>query len=316
MCIDYSQTISLFTALDAYPLPNIDSIINEVAKWKCISTLDLKSAYHQIKIRPEDRPYTAFQSGSELYQWKVLPFGLTNAVPAFQRLMNKFIKRNQLKGVNVYLDNLTVGGKDQQSHDQNLKALEQAALKEHFTFNENMCQFNRSQINLLGHLVGNDVIKPDPERITALNELKPSKTKKELQRILGLFSYYAKWVPNLSQIIRPLVETKAFPLSEEASEAIRIMKNKLANATLQLINESLPFTLETDASDFAIGATLNQNGRPVAFHARTLNNAEQKHSSVEKEAYAVIEALRKVETFTFGQTLRFSYRPTKCFIYA
>ena len=215
--------------------------------------------------------------------------------------MNEFIKRNQLKGVNVYLDNLTVGGEDQQSHDQNLKALKQAALKEHFTFNENKCQYNRSQINLLGHLVGNGVIKPDAERITALNELKLPKTKKELQRILGLFSYYAKGVPNFSQIIRPLVQTKAFPLSEEASEAIRIMKNKLANATLQPINKSLLFTVETDASDFAIGATLNQNGRPVAFHARTLNNAEQKHSSVEKEAYAIIEALRKWKHLLLGR---------------
>ena len=82
MCIDYSQTINLFTQLDAYSLPSIESIVNEVAKWNCISTLDLKSAYHQIEIRPEDRPYTACQSGSELYQWKVWPFGLTNAVPA------------------------------------------------------------------------------------------------------------------------------------------------------------------------------------------------------------------------------------------
>ena len=102
MCIDYSQTINLFTDLEAYPLPSIDAIVNEVAKWKCISTLDLKSAYHQIKIRPEDRPFTAFQLGSELYQWKVMPFGLTNAVLAFQRVMNEFIERYQLKGVNVY----------------------------------------------------------------------------------------------------------------------------------------------------------------------------------------------------------------------
>ena len=126
MCRLQSNT-QFIHRLDAYPLPSIDSIIYEVAKWKCISTLDLKSAYHQIKIRPEDWPYTAFQSGSELYQWKVLLFGLTNAVPAFQRLMNEFNKRNQLKEVNVYLDNLTVGGEDQQSHDQNLKALKQSA---------------------------------------------------------------------------------------------------------------------------------------------------------------------------------------------
>ena len=142
MCIDYSQTINLFTELDAYPLPSIDSIVNEVAKWKFISNLDLKSAYHQIKIQPEDRPYTAFQSGKELYQWKVMPFGLTNAVPAFQRVMHSFIEKYQLKGVNVYLDNLTVGGFDQASHDENLKALKKAASKENFTFNEDKCHYN------------------------------------------------------------------------------------------------------------------------------------------------------------------------------
>ena len=129
MCIDYSQTINLFPHLDAYPLPSISSIVNQVAKWKYISTLDLKSAYHQIQIRPKDRLYTAFQLQSELYQWKVMPFGLTNAVPAFQRMMNQFIKRHDLKYVNVYLDNITVGGMDQISHDENLKALKEAAKK-------------------------------------------------------------------------------------------------------------------------------------------------------------------------------------------
>ena len=78
MCIDYSQTINLFTNLDAYPLPSISSLVNQVAKWKYISTLDLKSAYHQIQIRPKDRPYTAFQSGSQLYQWKVMPSQLSS----------------------------------------------------------------------------------------------------------------------------------------------------------------------------------------------------------------------------------------------
>ena len=80
ICIDYRQTINLFTHLDAYPLPSISSIVNQVAKWKhtCISTLDLKSAYHQIQIRPKDRPYTAFQSGSELYQSKVMPSQLSS----------------------------------------------------------------------------------------------------------------------------------------------------------------------------------------------------------------------------------------------
>ena len=294
MCIDYSLTINLFTELDAYPLPSIESIVNEVPKWKrIISTLDLQSAYHQIKIHPKDRPYTAFQSGLELYHWKVMPFGLTNAVPAFQRVMNEFIDRNKLKGVNVYLDNITVGGMDQASYDKNLSAVKEAAKKENFTFNENKCQCNCSQIQLLGHLVGNGEIKPDPECIAPLKDLEVPKSKKELQRILGLFNYYSKWVPNFSEIIRPLVQNKAFPLSNDAISAFHLMKKKLADATLQPIDEAVPFTVETDASDFTIAAILNRNGKPVAFHVGTLSTSEQQHLAVEKEAYAVVKALRK-----------------------
>ena len=138
-----------------------------------------------------------------------------------------------------------------------LSALKEAAKKENFTFNENKCQYDRSQIQLLGHLVGNDEIKPDPECIAPLKDLEVPKLKKELQRILGLFSYYSKWVPNFSEIIRPLFQNKAFPLSNDAISAFHLMKNKLADATLQPIDEAVPFTVETDASDFTIAATLN-----------------------------------------------------------
>ena len=277
----------------------MSSIVNQVAKWKYISTLDLKSAYHQIQIRPKDRPYTAFQSGSELYQWKVMPFGLTNAVPAFQRVINQFIKRHNLKYVNVYLDNITVGGMDQKPHDENLKALKEAAKKDNFTFNEEKCLYNCTQIKLLGHLVGNDVTKPNPERVAALNDIHQLTTKKELQRILGLFSYFSKWVPNYSALIRPLVQIDSFPLSKDALNAFHVMKNKLSQATLQPIDKDLPLTVETDASDFA--AKLNQNNKPVAFYARTLSSTEQKHSSVEKEAYAIVEALRKWKHLLIGK---------------
>ena len=118
----------------------------------------------------------------------------------------------------------------------------------------------------MGHLVGNGVIKPDPEHVAALNNLQQPTTKKELQRILGLFSYYSKWVPNYSALIQSLVQTNSFPLSKDALNTFHVMKNKLSQATLQPIDEHLPFTVETNASDFAIAATLNQNNRPVAFH--------------------------------------------------
>ena len=119
-------------------------------------------------------------------------FWQNTSVPAFQRLINEFITRNQLLGANVYLDNLTVWSVDQCSNDQNLKAIKEAAQKEQFTFNEDKRQYNCSQIQHLGHVVGKSVIKSDLESVAVLDDLKPPQTKKELQRILGLFSYYTK----------------------------------------------------------------------------------------------------------------------------
>ena len=108
---------------------------------------------------------------------------------------------------------------DQASHNKNLNALKETAKKENFTFNEDKCQYNCSQIQLLGYSVGNGEIKPNPERNAPLKDPEVPNSKKELQRILGLFSYYSKWVPNFSEIIRPLVQNEAFPLSNDAISA-------------------------------------------------------------------------------------------------
>ena len=108
-----------------------------------------------------------------------------------------------------------------------------------------------------------------------------------------MFAYYAKWIPRYSDHIRPLIQSSTVPLSSAAVQAFKELKTVLADATLQPLEEGVPYTVETDASNFCISATLNQNGRPVAFHSRTLSSSEMHHSAVEKEAYAIVEALRK-----------------------
>ena len=143
-------------------------------------------------------------------------------------------------------------------------------------------------------------MEPDPGRVQPLLNLPYPESAKELKRLIGLFAYYARWISNYSAKIRPLIKA-SLPLDEDALRAIDVVKQDLASATLQPINESLPFTVETDASDFAIAASLNQDGRPVAFHSRTLSPSEQRHSAVEKEAYAVVEALRKWRYLLIGK---------------
>ena len=264
-------------------------------------TIDLKSAYHQIELDPGEREYTAFQAGNELYQWRRMPFGLTNAVPEFQRAINRFIEQNNLKGCFPYLDDITIAGVNQSEHDINLKAFFEAASAAKITINESKTQLSQTEISILGYKIGFRYIKPDPDRVQPLFDLPLPQSTKELQRMIGLFAYYAQWIPSYSEKVRPLIKSQSFPLTEEAILAIKTLKDTLASATLQPIDFSQPLTVETDASEFAIAATLNQDGRAVTFHSRTLSLSEQRHSAIEKEAYAIVEVLRKWRHLLIGR---------------
>ena len=119
LVVNYSRIINRFTWLDAYQVPRMDDLAQEIAKYKIHSSLDLKSAYHQISIK-EDKPYTAFEAYDKLYQFCRIPFGVTNGVACFKRIIDKIIKENNLTGVYAYVDNIVVVGKNQQEHDENL----------------------------------------------------------------------------------------------------------------------------------------------------------------------------------------------------
>ena len=301
MVIDYSETINLFTHLDAYPLPLIEDVVNECAQYRIFTPMDLKSAYHQMEIPVEDRPYTAFAASGGLYQFCRVPFGVTNGVPCFQRAMDSLVEDNSLKGVIPYMDNITICGKTQAEHDENLEKFLQAAKKINLTFNKEKCEFSTTKLFILGSVVENGQIRPDPERLKPLNDLAPPTDPKSLKRVLGFFSYYSQWIQNFSDKIKLLVKADAFPLDAEACASFESLKRDISNSVKGAINSRDPFTVETDASNFAIAATLNQAGRPVAFFSRTLRGAELKHASIEKEAQAIIEAIRHWRHFLTGR---------------
>ena len=145
----------------------------------------------------------------------------------------------------------------------------------------------------MGYQIHDRTLRPDPERVKTLLDIPVPKSKKELSRAIGLFAYYAKWLPRFSCKVKPLVESRMFPLNENAVRCFYQLKSELADATLASVDENAPFTLETDASDVAVSAVLHQNGRPVAFWSRTLNSNEKRYASVEKEAAAIVEAVRR-----------------------
>ncbi|GFW78383.1 retrovirus-related Pol polyprotein from transposon opus [Trichonephila clavipes] len=276
MVVDYSQTINKYTLLDAYPLPKIEEVILKISKNKVFSKIDLQSAYHQIPIQDSERHYTAFEASGKLYQFLRVPFGVTNGVACFQRVIDKIIEDEGLTLTYPFID-VTVCGKDKKEHDDNLEKFMTVAKKYNLTLNEDKCTYSSNSVHLLGYIIQDGIIKPDPERLKPLRDMPVPKDSSALQR------------------------KKQFPLSRDAVLTFNSLKDDVANAALATIEDDIPFRVETDSSDFAIGATLSQAGRPVAFFSRTLHAFELRHSSPEKEAYAIVESLRHWRHFLMGK---------------
>ncbi|XP_046863329.1 uncharacterized protein LOC124457082 [Xenia sp. Carnegie-2017] len=251
LCIDYSQTVNLYTELDAYPLPRIDNMVNNLASYRVFSKFDLRSAYHQVPIKKADGKFTGFEAN----------------------------------------------GYDQFGHDENVRKFREAVKRRNLTLNENKTVESKSAFNLLSNCIANGVISPYQERLRPLKSFPPPENSKSLKRVIGMFAYYAKWIPNYSDKVQPLLQATSFPLDGDALNAFTMLKEELQKASLHSIDESLPFVVETDASETALSATINQGGRPVAFMSKTLQGSQLHYPAVEKEAMAIIEAVRKWQHF-------------------
>lgn len=304
MVIDYSRTINKFTYLDAYPLPKISDLIQDLASNKYFSKLDLKSAYHQVPLLENEKCYTAFEVNGSLYQFKRVPFGLTNAVAGFQRIVNDFISENGLLNTFAYIDDVIVGGKTLEEHDKNLEKFLSAASKYNISLNAEKCTYRQPNISYLGHTISDGTIKPDAERLKPLKDMPIPLDERSLMRSVGLFSYYSQWIPEYSRKISGLLGVKVFPLNKRQVECFQLLKDDICKASVFIFDETLPLDVETDASDTAVAATLSQSGRPIAFFSRTLSKVEKLLPAIEKEAAAIVEAVRHWKQYLMARPFK------------
>ena len=172
--------------------------------------------------------------------------------------------------------------------------------------------FSTKRLSILGYVVEGGEKHPDPERLRPLRELPVPQDKKSLRRTLGLFAYYSHWIYDHSSKVRPLSTTTTFPVTKEAEAAFHTFKQDIENSVVQAIDDSLPFEVETDASEVAIAAVLSQDGRPVAFFSKTFQGPEKCYASIEKEAQAIIEAIRHWRHYLTGR--RFVIRTDQRFV--
>ena len=204
-----------------------------------------------------------------MYQFRRIPFGVTNGVAAFQRTIDDFIVNENLSDTFAYIDDITICGRDQNEHDKNLKRFLEAAKRKNLTLNESKSTFSTRSLQTLGYIISEGEIKPDPDRLQPLRNLPPPTDKKTQKRVIGLFAYYSQWIQNFSDKIRILVHNEKFPLPQEVRDAFDALKLDVENSVTVAIDEEAPFQVETDASEFALAGTLNQMaGRLPSFPER------------------------------------------------
>ena len=179
--------------------------------------------------------------------------------------MDDIIKREDLNGTYVYIDNVTRCGQNQAEHDLNLKEFMNSVVKYGLTLNKNKCLYSLTSIDLLGYTISKGSVKTDPDRLKGLMDLPVPQNLPSLRRAMGMFSHFSRWIPNFSGKLNPLTKVTHYPLTKEQTEAFQCLKQEIAKSSLVARDSSLPVEIKTDASEHAIAASLTQNGRPVAF---------------------------------------------------
>jgi len=202
-CVDYRK-LNNVTVKDSYSLPIIDDILDQLSGNFWFSTLDLKSGYWQLKVRPKDKEKTAFSIGRGLWQFTVMPFGLCNAPATFERLMEKVLHGMLSKKCLVYLDDVIIFGRSFDEMLENLKMVFSRFREVNLKINPKKCSFFQNEVKYLGHIISEEGITTDPEKIAAVRDWPTPHTKKQLRSFLGFCSYYRKFVKGFSSLAKPL----------------------------------------------------------------------------------------------------------------
>jgi len=262
LCIDFRK-LNAMTKKLVYPIPNIEDCLDTLAGKKYFSQIDFSSGFWQILMDEKSKEYTAFRTGDGLFQFRRMPFGLTNAPASFQRMINATLAG--LKGLNlqVFIDDVCIATNTWEEHIKMLTKLLETVIKSNIKHKSSKCIFGATKVIFLGHEISKDGIRQEPNKLKALSSLPKPRDVSEVKRVMGMFSYYRKFVPNFAMIAEPLVEltrkTKKFIWDNEQRSAFKEILQSLAkNATLAHFNHKDPTMIKTDASHKGVAGMLLQ----------------------------------------------------------
>ncbi|GKE78724.1 putative reverse transcriptase domain-containing protein [Tanacetum coccineum] len=205
MCIDYRE-LNKLTIRNRYPLPRIDDLFDQLQGSSVYSKIDLRSGYHQLRVRDEDIPKTAFKMRYRNYEFQVIPFGLTNAPAVFMDLMNRVCKPYLDKFVIVFIDDILIYSRNKEEHADHLRIILELLKKEKLYAKFSKCDFWISIVQFLGHIIDSQGIHVDPAKIEAVKKWASPTTPTEIRQFLGLTGYYQRFIKDFSKIAKSLTE--------------------------------------------------------------------------------------------------------------
>ncbi|CAI7849896.1 unnamed protein product [Closterium sp. NIES-54] len=300
LCIDY-RALNAITIKNKYPLPRVEELFDMLGEATVFSKLDLQSGYHQIRLAKDDISKTAFRTRYGHFEFRVLPFGLTNAPATFMGLMNDIFLPFLDRFVIVFLDDILIFSKSLEEHAQHLRIVLDTLRHHRLYAKLSKCTFTRSSIGFLGHVISSKGIAMDPAKVQCLAGWPAPRTVAELQSFIGLAKYYRKFVFNFSHICAPLTDLfhqgAAFQWGRPQQTAFNSIKSALTSApVLTVADPSCPYFIWTDASDVAVGAILCQDHghgmQPLAFESRKLQPAERNYATHDRELLAIVHAIK------------------------
>ena len=312
LAVDY-RYVNSYTHGDTYPLPDLQSVFQRVGRSNLISVCDCRSGYWAVPVFEEHKWLTAFVCDAGVFEFNRAPFGLKGSGCSFVRAITEIL-RPVREFTDSFVDDVAVHSSEWREHLDHLDKFLDKVKRSGLTLNLKKCRWAQNQVKFCGKIIGSGKQLADPEKLQIIRDMSPPKTQRELRRSLGFFSYFREHIRNFAEVAKPLTDltTKRFrvriPWDESQQRAFDELKTLLQKATeepLYTIDFSKPFNLFVDASAFMVAAALTQtdpkgNELPIAFSSAKLTHTQCRWSTVEKEAYAALFALRKYRNWLFG----------------
>ena len=305
LCIDYRQ-LNRVTIKNRYPLPRIDDLFDQLRGARVYSKIDLRTGYHQLRVRDTDIPKTAFRTRYGHFEFTVMPFGLTNAPATVMDLKHRIFQPYLDQFVVVFVDDILICSQSEWEHEYHLRIVLQL-LRDHQLYAKfSKCEYWITEVRFLGHVVSASGVSVDLEKVEAVMSWERPKSVFEIRSFLGLAGYYRRFIEDFSRIAAPMTrltrkEVK-FDWDDRCEEAFQELKRRLTSAPILIVpDRGQGYTRYCDALRAGLGCVLMQSERVVAYGSRQLKNHEQNYPTHDMELAAVVFALKIWRHYLYGE---------------